>query len=394
MKNNNFSFNFNFGKSLLDVINAYFLNRTFVNSKKNLSMDSLVYTSNYRNDKIFVSPAKLLKKFLIPLLLSMTFPFLLHNTIQAEAFVLDFDDLPQGDIVSSQFLKTNGVTISAKNFGNGPGLAIIFDSLNPTGGDNDLAGPPWDGGNLASGTTVLGKILIIAENDVDVDFDGLIDFPDDEGNRPAGSIFFDFENPMCSVGFDLIDVEGPSEFGRNSGFVATFFMGGSELARVGFDQFINENSMFFDPTVEYGNNKANRISPLTVDALSKFTGTSITAFDKVEFNLGGSSAIDNIDVSSCQTPIVDEFIDNEIQRIVAEPQIDQSVSLQNILSSPEKIEELEKKINFLEDKVREKNEEITKKDSVLREQLKVISDLVNMIKNAIFEPLESLFSKF
>jgi len=321
------------------------------------------------------------------MLLVFAVPFLFHNTIQAEALVLDFDDLPQGDIVSSQFLKTNGITISAKNFGSGPGLAIIFDSLNPTGQDYDLAGPPWEGGNLASANTVLGKILIIAENDVDLDGDGLIDFPDDEGNRPAGSIYFDFENPMCSVGFDLIDVEGPSEFGRNSGFVATFFMGGAELARVGFDQFINENSMFYDPTVEYGNNKANRISPISVDALSSFTGTSITAFDKVEFNLGGSSAIDNIDVSTCQTPIVNEFIDNEAQ-------FEQSGSSQNTLVPQEKIEELEEKITSLENEVRDKNEELSKKDSVLKEQLKVISDLFNMIKNAIFEPLESLASKF
>ncbi len=321
------------------------------------------------------------------LLLSIAIPFLLHNTIQAEAFVMDFDNLAKGEIVSSQFLETNGVSISAKNFGNGPGIAIIFDSLNPTGGDNDLAGPTWAGGNLASGNTVLGKILIIAENDDDKNHDGLIDIPDDEGNRPAGSIFFDFENPMCSVGFDLIDVEGPSEFGRNSGFVATFFMGGSELARVGFDQFINEISMFYDPTVEYGNNKVNRISPLTVDALSTFTGKSITEFDKVEFNLGGSSAIDNIDVSTCQTPIIGEFSDNDIQQIVVEPQISQSFLSPNTLNHQEKIEELENKIIFLED-------EITKKNSVLKEQLKVISDLVNMIKNVIFEPFESLSSKF
>jgi len=327
-------------------------------------------------------------------LLAFAVPFLFHNTIQAEGLVLDFDDLPQGDIVSSQFLKTNGVTISAKNFGNGLELAIIFDSLNPTGGDNDLAGPPWEGGNLASTNTVLGKILIIAENDLDLDGDGLIDLPDDEGNRPAGSIYFDFENPMCSVGFDLIDVEGPSEFGRNSGFVATFFMDGAELARVGFDQFINENSMFYDPTVEYGDNKANRISPISVDALSSFTGTSITTFDKVEFNLGGSSAIDNIDVSTCQTPIINEFIDNEAQRIVVEAQFDPSGSSQNTLVSQEKIENLEKKITFLEDKVRDRNDELSKKDSVLKEQLKVISDLVNMIKNAIFEPLEALSIKF
>lgn len=328
------------------------------------------------------------------MLLGIAVSFLFHNTIQAEALVLDFDDLPQGDILTSQFQKINGVSISAKNFGNGPGLAIIFDSLNPTGQDYDLAGPPWEGGNLASNNTVLGKILIIAENDIDIDGDGLIDLPDDEGNRPAGSIYFDFENPMCSLGFDLIDVEGPSEFGHNSGFVATFFMDGSELARVGFDQFINKNNLFYDPTVEYGNNKANRISPISVYTLSTFTGTSITAFDKVEFNLGGSSAIDNIDVSTCQTPIVNEFIDNEAQLIVSEAQFEQSDSSQNTLVSQEKIEKLEEKITFLEDEVREKNEELSKKDLVLKEQLKVISDLVNMIRNAIFESLEALSAKF
>jgi len=357
------------------------LNR--LDDKKN----DLVYTSKYRNNNTFSLNSRLLKKFLVPLLLTIAVPFLLLNVVQAEAFVLDFDDLQQGEIVSLQYQKALGVTISSKNFGSGPGIAIIFDSLNPTGGDNDLAGPSWAGGNLASQNTVLGKILIIAENDYDLDEDGLIDFPDDEGNRPAGSIFFDFENPMCSVGFDLIDVEGPSEFGLNSGFVATFFMSGSELARVGFEQFINEKSLFFDPTVEYGNNKVNRITPISVESLSTFTGASITAFDKVEFNLGGSSAIDNIDVSTCQSPIIGELIDNDVQQLVVESQISQTVSSPNTLSAQEKIEELERKIIFLE-------EDITKKDSVLKEQLKVISDLVNMIKNVIFEPLELLSSQF
>jgi len=332
-------------------------------------------------------------KLLLPLLMTIIAPFLLLYPIDAEALVLDFDDLAPGEIVSSQYLQTQGVTISAINFGSGPGLAIIFDSLNPTGGDYDLAGPAWAGGNLASANTVLGKILIIAENDVDSNLDGLIDFPDDEGSRPAGSIFFDFENPMCSVGFDLIDVEGPSEFGHNSGFVATFFMDGSELARVGFDQFINKNSMFFDSTIQYGDNKANRISPITVDSLSAFTGTSITAFDKVEFNLGGSSAIDNIDVSSCQTLVADELIDNEIERIVTEPLNVKSIPIPNTYTQ-EKIDDLEKKITLLENELMEKKEEINKKDLVLNEQLNVINDLAKKIMNVIFEPLQSLFSQF
>jgi len=63
-----------------------------------------------------------------------------------------------------------------------------------------------------------------------------------------------------------------------------------------------------------------------------------------------------------------------------------SVPSPNTLTPPqEKIEELEKKIIFFE-------EEIKKKDSDLKEQLKVINDLVNMIKNVIFESLSSQYS--
>jgi len=55
---------------------------------------------------------------------------------------------------------------------------------------------------------------------------------------------------------------------------------------------------------------------------------------------------------------------------------------------------LEIKINLLENELAEKNEQILKKDLVPNEQLNVINDLANKIMNAIFEPLQSLFSKF
>jgi len=328
-----------------------------------------------------------LKKFLF-LLFSLSVPFLFYSMVDAEALVLDFDDLSSGEIVSSQFLESYGVMISANN-PTGPDIAIIFDSLNPTGWDDDLAGH-WAGGNLASENAVLDKILIIAENDIDKDLDGLIDDPDDEGSRPAGSLFFDFEYPLCSVGFDIIDVEGPSEFGNDSGFVATFFMDGSELARVGFDQFINENSLFFDSTIDYGNNKANRISPITVDALSVFTSTSITAFDKVEFNLGGSSAIDNIAVSTCETSML-EVNNNEIEFSTLESGDGLNIPHTGDLSSQDKIEELEQRINFLEEQVVEKDEEISKKDQVLKEQLKVINDLATKIQKIILDYIHDIF---
>ena len=203
---------------------------------------------------------------------------------------LDFESSMHGEIVSGQFSVSHGVTISAKNVGGGPDLAVAFDSHKTSTADPDLE-DPWtfmgNTGNIPA-DTFLGKLLIIAENKNDGNGDNLIDSPDDEGTRPAGSIFFDFDYPLAAIGFDLIDVEGPTEYGTNRGYFATFFMGPAELARVGFGDLINNSSPFFDLTIKYGNNLANRISPISASALS------IAAFDRVEINFGGSAAIDNL----------------------------------------------------------------------------------------------------
>ncbi len=86
------------------------------------------------------------------------------------AQLIDFNSLLHGQIVNTQFA---GVTISADNIGGGPDKAIIFDSRERGTEDSDLEGPGgitaknWSGGNLPN-TTVLGNMLIIAENDTDV----------------------------------------------------------------------------------------------------------------------------------------------------------------------------------------------------------------------------------
>ena len=205
------------------------------------------------------------------------------GAVAAQADTIDFSSLSHGDIVNTQF---TGVEISVVNVGGGPDLGVIFDSTLLGTADSDLE-DPWTGGNLAS-TTVLGNILIIQEHGVDIG--GVISTtPDDEGSRAAGSIHFDFDHAIDSFGFDLIDVEGPAEIGNDSGYFATFFdMNGAELARVGFGDFVDAGSAFFDSTVAYGNNSANRISPITATALG------IGAFGSVEINLGGSAAVDNI----------------------------------------------------------------------------------------------------
>jgi len=205
----------------------------------------------------------------------------------ALAAVIDFNSLVHGEIVTTQFAPT--VTISAVNPNRPHDLAIIFDSQETGTADPDLEGPPWAGGNLAPGT-VLGNLLIIAENDVDANNDDLIDNPDDEGARPAGSLIFEFGQAIGVFGFDIVDIEGSIQ----EASTIEFFSGNTLLTTVSFADFVTAGPLF-DPTVVFGNNTANRIIPLVDQQLG------IVPFDKVILNLGGSSAIDNLIVPEPST---------------------------------------------------------------------------------------------
>ena len=102
---------------------------------------------------------------------------------------VDFNDLEAGDVVSDQFA---GVTISAQRDGDAPDSendAMIFDSANPTGGDDDLAFA--DRGNI---------IIISEDNDSDD--------PDDEAH--GGTISFAFDDPSEVVSLNLLDIEEDS----------------------------------------------------------------------------------------------------------------------------------------------------------------------------------------
>ncbi len=241
---------------------------------------------------------------------------------QANASVtLDFNTLQHGEIVTNQFSNgIDGVTISGINLNKNFDLVVAFDTYAHPTEDPDLEDPFGPGNASRDPDGTLGlldpsipdpwgisyvsrfhKALIIQENDDGID-DGIADFPDDEGRRPAGSIFFDFDNPITEVGFDLLDIEGPKEYRGSSGYVASFFVNNQELARVGFAEFITPGSRFYDSTVKYGNNSANRIQPITVEKLSAFTGTIIEKFDRVEINFGGSAAVDNLVYTAFTSP--------------------------------------------------------------------------------------------
>lgn len=75
---------------------------------------------------------------------------------------LDFNPFAAGTVIDDEY---EGVTVSATG---GSGQAMVFDSANPTGGDDDL------------GSDTLGGVLIVSE-------DGDSSDPDD--NAAGGSIF-------------------------------------------------------------------------------------------------------------------------------------------------------------------------------------------------------------
>ncbi len=207
---------------------------------------------------------------------------------QAVANTVTFSGFEHGAVIDDELESSHGLTISAVNAdGHGPNLAVVFDSLESWTRDPDLEGPAWATGNLAP-NTVLGNMLIIQENGTDCNGDGIMDYPDDEGARPAGSLFLDFAAPITSFGFDIVDVEGPSEFGDDSGYVALFYLGTTPVGSMGFGELIDPNSPFYDPTIQYGDNSANRVSPITAADLGG------TMFDRVQINMGGSGAIDNL----------------------------------------------------------------------------------------------------
>jgi hypothetical protein len=208
----------------------------------------------------------------------------------AAAVTLDFEEfiptLDHGRIVTS----SQGVAISATNLSYGPDYAVVFDSnllgtrdedlqlLSPSipGGENG-----WKSGNLASDTD-LGFLLIIQENDWGCN-DGVCDVADDEGDRPPGSIEFDFSavegGLFTTLQFDIVDLESTTaEDGE-----LEFFLGLDLVGSISFSAFEGIDG------VTFGDNSANSMPAIDVASF----GIS-TVFDRTVFNLGGSQALDNI----------------------------------------------------------------------------------------------------
>lgn len=116
------------------------------------------------------------------------------------------DPVP-GMVLSNQWDLVGMSVSGVNNEVTHPQVAAVFDSTAPNLNDPDLVTPGYGPGN----TVALGNLIIIPENDVDADNDGLIDEPDDEAL--GGIIRFDFADPyrICSATFVDIDDVAPSE---------------------------------------------------------------------------------------------------------------------------------------------------------------------------------------
>lgn len=131
--------------------------------------------------------------------------------------------LQAGTVVDNEYASI-GLLISAINATvTHPSKALIFNSALPTGGDTDLRTP-----NPAlhpSNTVAYGNILILSENDKDANMNGLVDDPDDEGNRPAGSLIFKMSFLQNQASFVFIDIE-------EAGGQIAFFLAGMQVDSV------------------------------------------------------------------------------------------------------------------------------------------------------------------
>jgi hypothetical protein len=195
-----------------------------------------------------------------------------------QAVSLDFETLSHGEVVKTG---VGDVQIDALNPNRGFDLAVGFDTSLSGTADTDLEmGGGWSSGNIAG--EQLGTILILQENDMDCDT-GFCSSPDDEGRRPAGELSFAFRVSVLDFGLDLVDIDDALvEDGS-----LEFFDGETSVA-ISFTEFIDPKSAFYDETIEFGDNSANRIAPVSAKLLG------LEQIDGVTVNLGGSGGVDNL----------------------------------------------------------------------------------------------------
>jgi hypothetical protein len=200
-----------------------------------------------------------MKKTLFPLAITLFTVFLF--SANSYALSVDFSGFSAGTIIDNQYLPD--FTVSAARNGSAENNAMIFDTLNPTGGDVDL-GSSFPFGNDPGS---YGNILIISED---------LDTADPDDNIDGGTFTFLFpQYNLTSFGFHFFDVEAGGLKQEQFGSI-TFYNDGAEIDSYLFSDLVD--------TGYFGDHTANKVNPISPRE----------SFDEVQIYLVGSGAIDNI----------------------------------------------------------------------------------------------------
>ncbi len=170
--------------------------------------------------------------------------------------------------------------------------ALIFDTSLSNTADTDLEASHFLTGNVGLGEQdAFGNALIVAENLIDVDGDGLIDSPDDNGG--GGWAHFDFTSTeVMSLGFDILDIDA----GEESDFFAWIYDDFGSYQRLTGTE-LRDSFGSTEGTLVFADSSANRVDPITAAQLSLTNISGILfslphggAFDNLSFELGAGGA--------------------------------------------------------------------------------------------------------
>lgn len=211
--------------------------------------------------------------FLVKTSTLLFWTLLLSITPYSQADVIDFEGFAAGTIIDDEYdslgVNIQGVNITTSH-ANSDNIAVIFDSNNPTGGDDDLGAPFSSNNPDLSDNYRPGNILIIHEHPSECNATSCGRDPDDEGQRPAGYFEITFDTGVFLESIDFFDVESDENGNTPGGDNEIFLYGASGLL-----------GTFFTPNTG-GNNKWDRVD---------FGVAGVTS---MLIELNGSGAIDNI----------------------------------------------------------------------------------------------------
>jgi hypothetical protein len=177
---------------------------------------------------------------------------------------VQFDDLGDGQVVNQTIA---GVSVTSHRDDQNP--LRVFDSRKRQTALSHLEGADGYGGTWGLGNlparSVLGHLIT-----------------KQVPHQPA-TIVIEFAQPIAGFGFDLIGVLHPDD-----GSQVRVFKQDHLAAAIQLDEFTDSNCDFYDPSIQFGPNSANRIQLITVEKLG------VDSFDRVEIVLVGPYAIDNL----------------------------------------------------------------------------------------------------